>query len=219
MSTKSSNTVKWIAISLGVAVLILLFLLFWQNSKLNDHKAGFDEQKKRADSAMVIAKRSDAKVDTMNKTLYQTRSERDSLTVQLSDTKTKLKHVVAKNMNLADQVKIAKSLKDTALYIVSCDSLVEENKNLYFVLNDYSVVVDSLMGVNNRSAAISDSIAAERAALNSYLRQSFNQSDSAYRALYKDYNKTVKKLKTQRVLTKGAAGLGIAAVILVSLLK
>lgn len=218
MSNKS-NKVKWIAVSLGAAVLILLLLLFWQNGELKNHTAGKLEQQRRADSVQSRLDRSDRTAAELMRMQAGKNRLIDTLNVELSQTKKQLSQVVSKNMNLADQVKIAKSLKDTGLYIASCDSLVEENKNLYVVLDQYTTVTDSLMGAISKSARYSDSIAAEKTKLNEFMRDSFKASDSAYNALYKDRNKTVKKLKTQRVITKVSAGVGLAAVILVALLK
>lgn len=219
MANKSNNTIKWIAASLGVAVLILLFFLFWSHKDVTNQRAAKIEQQRRADSLQVRYDRSERVSADLMKMQGQKNKIIDTLNVQLSTTKQQLSKVLSKNISLGDQVKMAKSLRDTALYIVSCDSLVEENKNLYVVLTDYMVLTDSLVNQTNLSARYSDSIATEKTKLNKFMRDSFKASDSAYNALYKGHNKTVKKLKTQRVITKVSAGVGLAAVVLVALLK
>lgn len=104
--------------------------------------------------------------------------------------------------------------KDTGYINARFDSLLTEVDNLVWLLDQYITINDQLNKENDSLKISYESLEVQRVQLISDLRNSYNNTINSYQVLYNDYSKLDKKLRNEKVKTKVAAVLALAAGVL-----
>jgi hypothetical protein len=209
---------NWVPIALVIGILILFFIVWKQHSEINTYSVERRTVKAEQDSILAREREANKNIYTIAKARDSVNYIKDSALIELGKVKVALRATMNTNVSLADQVRAAKLLRDTARYVVACDSLVEENNGLLYLVSEYQKHTDSIMGMMAANEKRSDSILVLRTQLYNNLRNSTRLIDSSYNNLFDAYSKQSKQLKRERTKTKVTAALGIALTVL-ALLK
>lgn len=208
-------------IMIGVLIIIILLLVWWLFSarkQVQEQKALYDIVKRERG---LNASR--AAIDSVNAIEYsraytQSMSRAAAIAHERDSLKTLYRSAVNKNISLADQVRAAKLLRDSARYIVACDSLVIENGILIARSDSLHARSDSLIALQDQTRKSDSARIIQQAEFISNMRASGLKVDSSFNVLYKAYGAQSKQLNREQTKTKIAAAGGVTAVILTLIL-
>jgi hypothetical protein len=103
------------------------------------------------------------------------------------------------------------SKSDTTPLGRKCDSLAEEAQNFAFLYGQYKEFSDSLVTKMNSQKVDYTTALEEQRALYDELKQKYGHLYEGYNTLYQDLRSANKTIKRERLKTKIAAILGLAA--------
>lgn len=112
---------------------------------------------------------------------------------------------------LAKEIKAIQP-EDTSVYSHKVNDLIAENENLIWLNDQYVKHVDSLNTIVDQQKATYEQRINDHIALNSQMRSLIDDGKTAYNSLHKDYEKVSKSLKREKLKTKVAAIIGLAAI-------
>lgn len=194
------------------AGIILAAVIFRGCDNSPDHKEEIKEVKilqeklkKTEDKLAADSARHSQYNDSLQTALLDLQNKKEVIAKELTITKSKVQ-------KLAIQNEQAKTARDTARYIETCDSL----KDLARLQNEIITMYqdnDSIRVANYEDQlSAKDRLLANRADLIAQLRQTNTETYGALMQINTDYSKVVRKLKRERTLSRilaaGAAVLG-----------
>lgn len=198
-----------IIIAIAVAALLLYFLLK-DPKPIDSHKDDYDriiaENKAFKDKEAVTLKRIDS--------LESAGNSKDSAITALKNELSNVRKVMdVKNVTI---IKLSKEVKeltkdDTTPLGRKCDSLAEEAQNFAFLYGQYKSYSDSLTTVMDSQNADYVKALEERRKLYDELKQKYDHIYEGYTTLYEDLRSANRTIKRERLKTKIAAILGLAA--------
>lgn len=198
-----------IGIAVVVAVLFLYFLLK-DPKPIDSHKDDYDrivaENKAFKEKEAVTLKR----IDSLESAGKGKDSAITSLKTELSNVR---KVMDVKNVTIIKLSKEVKelSIEDTTPLGRKCDSLAEEAQNFAFLYGQYKDYSDSLSTVMDSQNADYVKALEERRKIYDELKQKYDHIYDGYMTLYEDLRSANKTIKRQKLKTKIAAILGLAA--------
>lgn len=194
------------------AGIILAAVIFRGCDNSPDHKAEIKEVKilqeklkKTEDKLAADSARHSQYNDSLQTALLDLQNKKEVIAKELTITKSKVQKLALQNEQ-------AKTARDTARYIETCDSL----KDLARLQNEIITMYqdnDSARTANYEDQlSAKDRLLANRADLIAQLRQTNTETYGALMQINTDYSKVVRKLKRERTLSRilaaGAAVLG-----------
>lgn len=198
-----------IGIAIAVAALLLYFLLK-DPKPIDSHKDDYNrivaENKAFKDKQAVTLKR----IDSLESAGNRKDSAITSLKTELSNVR---KVMDVKNVTI---IKLSKEVKDLSKNDTTplgrkCDSLAEEAQNFAFLYGQYKSYSDSLSTVMDSQNGDYVKALEERRKLYDELKQKYDHVYDGYLTLYEDLRSANKTIKRERLKTKIAAILGLAA--------
>lgn len=198
-----------IGIAVVVAVLFLYFLLK-DTKPIDSHKDDYNrivaENKAFKDKEAVTLKRIDS-LETSGK-------GKDSAITALKNELSNVRKVMdVKNVTIIKLSKEVKELSkdDTTPLGRKCDSLAEQAQNFAFLYGQYKDYSDSLaLKIDSQKVDYATALA-EQKALYDELKQKYGHVYDGYLTLYEDLRSANRTIKRERLKTKIAAILGLAA--------
>lgn len=172
---------------------------------IKEVKALQDKLKKTEDKLAADSVRLTQHNDSLQTTLLDLQNKKDVIAKELTITKSKVQ-------KLASQNEQAKTARDTARYIETCDSLKDLARLQGEIITMYQEN-DSIRTANYEDQlSAKDRLLANRADLISQLRQTNADTYAAFMQVNTDYNKVTRRMKRERTLSRilaaGAAVLG-----------
>jgi chromosome segregation ATPase len=198
-----------ITISILFAAVLLYFILR-EPKPIDSHKDDYDrivaENKAFKDKEAVTLKR----IDSLETAGNNKDSAITSLKYELSAVR---KVMDVKNVTIIKLSKEVKELSksDTTPLGRKCDSLAEEAQNFAFLYGQYKEFSDSLVTKMNSQKVDYTTALEEQRALYDELKQKYGHLYEGYNTLYQDLRSANKTIKRERLKTKIAAILGLAA--------
>jgi len=193
-----SKKINWLYVAIIAAVIILVFIFFRGCYKLGkvetikvvtvDTTGVADLRKRAAEAERAQAVANKAK-DSALKELVLTQF---------------------RSRNLAAKYEEARERKDTVEIIKNCDSLANEVEVLNETLDNYKGMYDDLLEAAERSKSKSDSMALLNAQFVAQYRGLYAGAVNDRNQLAVQLNKTNKKVKRERFLTRVLAGAVLA---------
>lgn len=164
------------------------------------------EREKSADSSRLARR-----ADSLHLVNLDLQNKKDIIARELATAKTRVQVLASANER-------AKSARDTARYIETCDSLKDLARLQGEIITMYQFN-DSARTVNyEEQLTAKDSLLANRAALIAQLRATNTETYTALMNINTDYNKVTRKLKRERTLSRVLAA-GVAVLGGIVLLK
>lgn len=199
-----------IVLLLAVAILGWMFFSGWGRTKVDTTQT---EQLKNEYAALQDSLASHQTRDALkvsviisqDSTIRAIRAGNEVTRKELDKTKT-----VARQ--LAKEIKELQP-EDTSVYAHKVDSLVSQNQNLIWLNDQYVDAVDSLNKVVDQQKATYEQRISDQVALNSQMRTFIDQGKTAYDGLAKDNKSLVKQVRREKIKTKVAAGIALAAIV------
>jgi chromosome segregation ATPase len=204
------KTKHWIIlISIAVAAVFLYFLLK-EPKPIDSHDVAYARIKaenkeyneksiirlKMIDSLLTAGKGKDSAIFTLKAELFLVRKEADKKTVTITKLSKEVKEL---------------SKNDTTPLGRKCDSLAEEAQNFAFLYWQYKSYSDSITTVMDSRNEDYVKALEERRRLYDELKQKHDHVVEGYETLYNDLRSANKTIKRERLKTKIAAILGLAA--------
>lgn len=200
----------WFTYLLGIAVIILLYFLLSGNKPIESHRTESDnlnkEYKELQDSlrsASIRDKLQAIVIITQDSAIRSIRANNEVTRRELDKTKS-----VARQ--LAKEIKEIQP-EDTSAYAKKVGDLIQENENLIWLNDQYVAAVDSLNIVVDQQKATYEQRLSDKATLINDMSKAADKNITAYNSLNKDYEKLGKSLKREKLKTKVAAVIGLAA--------
>lgn len=201
----------WLTYVLIITVGILLYFLLSGNKPIESHRTEADnlnkEYKALQDSltaASIRDKMQAIVIITQDSAIRSIRSANEATRRELDKSK-------ANSQRLAREV-VDLRPEDTSVYAHKVDELIQENKNLIWLNDQYVSAVDSLNIVVDKQKAVYETRITDKVALINDMSKAADKSITAYNGLHKDYEKVSKSLKREKLKTKVAAIIGLAAI-------
>lgn len=195
----------------AIAVAILLYMIFSANKPEESHRTesgnlNNDEHILR-DSLTEERRRNAINENALiviNNNLRSKNIEADATRRELDKTK-----LIANR--LASEVKSLQP-EDTSEYSHKVDSLIIQSDNLTYLIHSYEQAVDSLSNLYDQQKITYENMISDKVKINELIRTSYDKVKTSYDGLYTDYGKLSKSLKRERLKTKVAAVIGLAAI-------
>jgi len=192
---------KWYVYALIIFCAILLYLLLKPDKPVPSNRYELEQvnQKYNAvqDSFAEVKKREEIEQKVI---ITQDRDMR-ALRTTNEDLVTKLNISAVVSTRLAKEIKDIQP-EDTSVYAQKVDALIAENQNIIQLNRQYVGANDSLSRLVDQQKATYEKRINDQVTLNSQMRQQAAESNAGYNKLSKDYEKTGKRLSTQKVITK-----------------
>lgn len=201
----------WLTYVLIVTVGILLYFLLFGNKPIESHRTEADNLNKeykalrdRLTEASIRDKMQAIVIITQDSAIRSIRAANEVTRRELDKSKTI-------SQRLAREIKDIQP-EDTSVYAHKVDELINENKNLIWLNDQYVAAVDSLNIVVDKQKATYETRISDKVNLISDMSKAADKSITAYNGLHKDYEKVSKSLKREKLKTKGAALIALAAI-------
>lgn len=200
----------WIIIISIVLAAVLLYFLLKEPKPIDSHKDDYTRIIAERDSFKVHEAIGLHKIDSLEKEGRRKDSASAALKYELSNVR---KVMDVKNVTIIKLSKEVKELSknDTTPLGRKCDSLAEEAQNFAFLYGQYKSYSDSLSTVMDSQNGDYVKALEERRKLYDELKQKYDHVVDGYTTLYEDLRSANKKIKRERLKTKIAAILGLAA--------
>ena len=200
----------WIIIIAVVVAAVLLYMLLKEPKPIDSHVDDYDrlaaENKAFKEKEAVALMR----IDSLESSGKGKDSAITSLKTELSATRRQLDKTTTTATKLAKEVKEL-SKGDTSQLGRKCDSLAEEAHNFAFLYGQYKEYADSLTRVMDSKGEDYAKALEELRKLYDELKQKYDHVVEGYNTLYEDLRSANKTIKRERLKTKIAALLGLAA--------
>lgn len=201
----------WWGYLLAAAVIFLLYLLLSGNKPVESHRYEYDTVKKQFNAAQDSLNEF-KRVDAINRrVIIVTDSAKRSTVAALEVTRKELGKSRSLANRLASEVK-AMQPEDTSVFAHKVDSLTEQVGNLSFLLEDANKQYDSISRINVTQQAIYEQMLADRAKAINEINTAYKGQNTAYEGLSKDYKSLSKQIAREKLKTKGAALIALAAI-------
>lgn len=181
------------------------------NEEVKEVKALQEQLKKTEERAATDSTRLVRRGDSLQVTLLDLQNKQDVIKRELVATKNKVQALAGANEK-------AKTNRDTARYISTCDSLKDLATLQGEIITMYQFNDSARTANYEDQLTEKDSLLANRAALIAQLRQANTETYGALMQINTDYNKISRKLKRERTLSRVLAA-GVAVLGGVVLLK
>lgn len=202
----------WLTYMFAIAVAILLYMLLSGNKPVESHRYEQEQLGKQykalLDTNIAIAKRESMLVRanaSQDSALRSIRANNELTRRELDKSK-------AVSQKLAKEIKEIQP-EDTSVYAHKVNELIAENENLIWLNDQYVVAVDSLNVIVDKQKATYEQRIKDQVALNAQMRSLIDNGKSAYEGLNKDYAKVSKQISREKLKTKGAALIALAAIV------
>lgn len=200
----------WIIIISAVVAAVLLYFIFKEPKPIDSHKDDYNrivaENKAFKEKEAVTLKRIDS-LETAGKS-------KDSAIVSLKAEKKATQKEADKyataSVRLAKEVKVLRR-GDTSEFARKCDSLAEQAQNFAFLYEQYKAYSDSLTAVMENQKGDYEAALTEQKRLYDELKRLYDGTVLIGEKIYKDLQGAQKTIKRERLKTKIAAILGLAA--------
>lgn len=201
---------------IGLAIAILLTFLLWPDHQHDTHADQHADVV--ADHDTLKAHGADyAKVnDSLTKEVTQLKDENKSLQIGQATTRRQLNAKSAEVISLFEQVRSYN--QDTGYFGHLLDSLEQQVQSLTFLVTQYEAYADSINNVNDSLRIGYDAVKKEDDKRIAELQSAYDNLFKAYQTLFAESASLQKDLRRQKLKTKIAGVLGIAAGVL-ALLK
>lgn len=198
---------------IGGVIVVLVFLAFVffrkcdnspsHNEDVKEVKALQEQLKKTEEKAATDSARLVRRGDSLQTSLLDLLNKQDVIKRELSAMKNKVQALAGANEK-------AKTNRDTARYISTCDSLKDLATLQGEIITMYQFNDSARTSNYEDQLTAKDSLLANRAALISQLRQTNTGTYGALMQINTDYNKVSRKLKRERTLSRVlAAGVAV----------
>lgn len=200
----------WIIIISVVVAAVLLYFILRDPKPIDSHKDDYNrivaENKAFKDKETASLKRIDS--------LESAGNNKDSAIAALKSELSSVRKVMdVKNVTILKLSKEVKELSknDTTPLGRKCDSLAEEAQNFAFLYGQYKDYSDSLaLKIDSQKVDYTAALA-EQKALYDELKQKYDHVVEGYETIYNDLRSANRTIKRERLKTKIAAILGLAA--------
>jgi DNA repair exonuclease SbcCD ATPase subunit len=196
------KTATIIQILLGLAVVILLVIIFGPCRKINDHSGEATQVQGQIDSVRQREIAANVKADSLKKEIEKAQTANAELQNKKQDAEERLSISEQKVNVLAWEVRHAKQDKDTVKYYASCDSLASVAVAQGEKIATYQHITDSIEANYTQQISAQGQMLSQREQLYGELRTSFDKVSSSYQSIYTDYSKNSKKLKRAKALNR-----------------
>ncbi len=199
-----------IILLLLIAILGWMFFSGWGRTKVDTTQT---EQLKKDYAALqdtIVQK--DKREHTLVRATISQDSALRSIRASSEVTRRELDKTKTVALRLAKEIKELQP-EDTSVYAKKVDELITENQNLIWLNDQYVEAVDSLNKVVDQQKATYEQRIATQVALNGQMRTFIDNGKTAYEGLTKDNKSLVKQVRREKLKTKIAAGIAIAAIV------
>jgi len=201
----------WLTYLLIIAVGILLYMLLSGNKPVESHRTEAELLKKENTALQIKLAEADRKdIIDRNVIVSQDSTIRTVRTVITVTTK-ELDKTKAIANRLSREVRELQP-EDTSLYAHKVDSLAQQTEDLTVLVHDYEGTVDSLSSLYDQQKITYEKMLDDKVKINQLLRDSYDKVSGAYDGLYTDYGKLSKQVKREKLKTKIAGIIGLAAI-------
>ncbi len=202
----------WIIIIICAAIALLLFFLLQGDKQHDTHKDGKADVVATHDTLKAHGVDYKHVADSLTKDNTRLKDANKSLVVGQANTERKLNTKASEVKTLVAQIREINS--DTGFFGHMLDSLQQQVESLTFLIGQYEQYADSINNVNDSLGIGHDALIKEK-------DKRIAELETAYEKLYTDYikldasqYKLEKSLRRQKLKTKIASLLGIAAGVL-----
>lgn len=204
------KTKHWVILISVVVASIFLYMLLKEPKPIDSHKDDYDrvvaEKKAFKEKEAVILKRVDS-LETSGK-------GKDSTIAVLKAEKKATQKEADKYATIS--ARLAKEVRgfrgsDTSEFAHKCDSLAEQVQNFVFLYEQYKAYSDSLTTVMEKQKGDYEAALTEQKRLYGDLKRLQEGMEQISDQIYKDLQAARKTIKRERLKTKIAAILGLAA--------
>lgn len=192
-------------------VILVIYLLLSGNKPVESHNTRYEELSKKIklleDTNKVIAKREAIGIRVIisqDSTIRSLRTTNEVTRRELDKSKTV-------NRRLALDVKSTQP-EDTSLHARKTDSLIAENNNLIWLIDQYVTGYDSLLVVVDQQKVTYEQRITDQVNLNSQMRTVLDEGKTEYTSLKRDYDKVTKQVAREKLKTKAAALIALGAI-------
>lgn len=204
------KTKHWLIIIAIAVAAVLLYFLLKEPKPIDSHVDDHSRITAERDSFKVHEAIGLHKIDSLEKEGRRKDSAVDRLKTEQATTRKALDKTTTFANRLAHEVKVLQKT-DTSEYGRKCDSLAEEVISFKFLYDQYKAYSDSITVHLDSSKADNASAMVEQKRLYDELKQKYDELFAAYTELFKDLRSLNKAIKRERLKTKIAAILGLAA--------
>jgi len=215
MKPINHNLLPWL--SIGVVAVVAIFLLWVILRSPNDPAPHSEKEVER-----ITAPVREAEI-TIARELHQSRYREDSLkriaqaqAAELDAAKREISRSRQKLARIIRYLDTAKANADTSRFIAAAEEMRNEVESQAGVIQHYEQLADASFYTYEQRLAEKDSIIAKQAELLSKFRSAVTQLEEQNNTLITDINTATRKLKKERVLSKGLALAGIIVGVLVA---
>jgi biopolymer transport protein ExbB/TolQ len=202
----------WLTYLLAIAVAILLYFLLFGNKPIESHRTEADQLNKdykalqdSLTAASIRDKMQAIVIITQDSSIRAIRQANEATRRELDKSK-------SNSQRLASEIKSIQP-EDTSVYAHKVDELITENKNLIWLNDQYVAAVDSLNIVVDKQKSTYEQRLTDKASLINDMSKAAEKNITAYNGLNKDYERVSKSLKREKLKTKGAALIALAAIV------
>lgn len=200
----------WIIIISVVVAAVFLYFLLKEPKPIDSHTDDVTRLTAERDTFKVHEAVGLRKIDSLERQGKRKDSASAALKIELSVTRKSLDKITTTANRLAGEVKELRK-GDTSDFARKCDSLADEAVSFKFLYDQYKAYGDSITVQLDSSKADSDAAKVEQKKLYDELKQKYDHLFDGYNTLYEDLRSANKTIKRERLKTKIAAILGIAA--------
>lgn len=204
------NKKHWIILIAVIVAAVFLYFLLRESKPIDSHKDDYDtiiaENKAFKEKEAVTLKR----IDSLEAAGNGKDSAIAALKAEKKATQKEADKYATASVRLAKEVKELRR-GDTSEFAHKCDSLAEEAQNFAFLYEQYKSYSDSLSTVMDSQNEDYVKALEERRKLYDELKQKYDHVVDGYETLYNDLRSANRTIKRERLKTKIAAILGLAA--------
>lgn len=200
----------WIIFLIVAGVAVFLFFNLKEPKPIDSHKDDYSRIVAERDSFKVREASGLRKIDSLESVAKKKDSVIDRLKIEQATTRRALDKTTTVANRLAHEVKDLQK-NDTSELGRKCDSLADEAMNFKFLYDQYKAYGDSITVQLDSSKVDNEAAKAELKRLYDELKQKYDALFTAYTTLFSDLGKAQKTIKRERLKTKIAAILGLAA--------
>lgn len=204
------NKKYWIIIVSIVVAAVFLYFLLKEPKQIDSHDDDYTRIVAERDTFKVREAVGLKKIDS----LETVAKKKDSITDRLKNEQVTTRKALDNKTTLADRyAREVKELRngDTSEFARKCDSLAEQAINFKFLYDQYKAYSDSITAVMDSQNLDYIKALEERRKLYDELKQKYDHVFDGYATLYEDLKSANKRIKRERLKTKIAAILGLAA--------
>lgn len=202
----------WLIFTIAAIITLLILFLVWPDKQHDTHKDDKADVVADHDTLEAHGVVSAHTIDSLNKIIAQKDSANKSLVKGQAITESKLNAKTAEVRLYLAQIREIN--QDTGFFGHLLDSLEQQIKSLQYLIVQYEQYADSINNVNDSLQIGHDALLKEKDKRIAELQLSYDRLYAAFNDLFKTSADLQKDLRRQKLKTKIAGVLGIAAGVL-----